>query len=251
MKINSILAALLLALTLSASAAVAMPEMAAKPEAATAAAQAQPIAGKVLEVLNSSGYTYMLLDVDGFKDWVAVPELVVAVGEEVELIPGTQMGRFSSKPLNRTFEKIIFSAGPTEKYNEKRKINAHKSADMSAPAPGKKKAEGKIIEGLKVEKATGLNAYNLEELFARKDTLHDKKVAVRGQVVKVSTGIMNRNWVHIKDGTGANADNKLVVTTKDEPNLGDIVTAVGVFHLNVDFGGGYNYAVIMEDATVK
>lgn len=228
-----------------------MPGMAAQPEAAPTTAPAQPIAGKVLEILNSGGYTYLLLDVDGFKDWVAVPSLYVEVGDEVELLGGTQMGQFSSKALNKTFDRIIFSAGPTDKYNEKRKINAHKSTDMSAPAPGKKKAEGKIIEGLKVEKATGLNAYNLEELFAKKDALHDKKVAVRGQVVKVSTGIMNRNWVHIKDGTGANADNKLVITTKDEPNLGDIVTAVGVFHKDVDFGGGYNYAVIMEDASVK
>ena len=251
MKLNSILAVTVLSLTLSAAVAVAMPGMAAQPVAGTEAAPAQPIAGKVLEILNSGGYTYLLLDVDGFKDWVAIPEMVVAVGEEVELIQGTQMGQFSSKALNRTFEKIIFSAGPTEKYNERRKINAHKGADMSAPAPGKKKAESKIIEGLKVEKATGLNAYNLEELFAKKDALHDKKVAVRGQVVKVSTGIMNRNWVHIKDGTGANGENKLVITTKDEPNLGDIVTAVGVFHKNVDFGGGYNYAVIMEDAAVK
>lgn len=251
MKLISILAATVLSLTLSTAVAVAMPGMAAQPDTATAAAPEQPIAGKVLEILNSGGYTYLLLDVDGFKDWVAVPEMVVAVGEEVELIKGTQMGQFSSKALNRTFDKIIFSAGPTEKYNERRKINAHKNADMSAPTPGKKKTEGKIIEGLKVEKATGLNAYNLEELFANKDALHDKKVAVRGQVVKVSTGIMNRNWVHIKDGTGANAENKLVITTKDEPNLGDIVTAVGVFHKNVDFGGGYNYPVIMEDAAVK
>jgi hypothetical protein len=251
MKLNSILAATVLTLALSTAAAIAMPGMAAQPDEATAAAPEQPIAGKVLEVLNSGGYTYLLLDVDGFKDWVAVPELVVAVGEEVELIKGTQMGQFSSKALNRTFERIIFSAGPTEKYNEKRKVNAHKNADMNSPAPGKKKGENKIIEGLKVEKATGLNAYNLEELFAKKDALHDKKVAVRGQVVKVSTGIMNRNWVHIKDGTGPNADNKLVITTKDEPNLGDIVTAVGVFHKDVDFGGGYNYTVIMEDAAVK
>jgi hypothetical protein len=205
----------------------------------------------VLEILNSSGYTYLLLDVDGFKDWVAVPALIVEVGEVVELLPGTQMGQFSSKPLNRTFDRIIFSAGPTDKYNEKRKVDAHKGADMSAPAPGKKKSEAKIVEGLKVEKATGLNAYNLEELFAGKNELQNVKVAVRGQVVKVSTGIMNRNWVHIKDGSGPKGDNKLVVTTKDEPSLGDIVTAVGVFHINVDFGGGYNYAVIMEDAAIK
>ena len=226
----------------------AMPDM--KP-AAAATAKAPPISGKVLEVMNSSGYTYLLLDVDGFKDWVAIPELYVEVGDEVELLPGTQMGEFKSKPLNRTFDRIIFSAGPTASYNEKRKINAHKGADMVAPAPGKKKAEGKIVAGLKVEKAKGANAYSIAELFVKRDELQDKIVVVRGQVVKVSVGIMGRNWVHIKDGSGEKGDNKLVVTTKDEPNLGDIVTATGPFHNNVDFGGGYQYAVIMEDAAVK
>jgi hypothetical protein len=230
-----------------------MPDMKPPVEAteATSAPVAAPISGKVLEVMNSGGYTYLLLDVDGFKDWVAIPELYVTVGEEVELNAGTQMGEFKSKPLNRTFNKIIFSDGPTEKYNETRKINAHKGADMSAPAPSSKKAEGKEIEDLKIEKAQGENAYNLDEVFAKKAELQDKIISVRGQVVKVSAGIMDRNWIHIKDGTGVNGANKLVITSKDEPNIGDVVTCTGVFHNNVDFGGGYQYAIIMEDAAVK
>ncbi|WP_156912216.1 hypothetical protein [Citrifermentans bremense] len=35
----------------------------------------------------------------------------VSVGQEVQLLPGAQMANFSSKTLNRTFEKITFSAG--------------------------------------------------------------------------------------------------------------------------------------------
>lgn len=62
---------------------------------------------------------------------------------------------------------------------------------------------------------------------------------------------MNRNWVHILDGTGENGAHKLVVTTQDSPGIGDIVTYSGVFYNNVDFGGGYQYGVIMEDAVIK
>src|SRR6185369_6328365 len=175
--------------------ACAMPEM--KPQAGTTAPKAAPIVGKIVELINRSGYTYLLLqDADGFKDWVAIPELYVTVGDEVELEPGVQMGEFKSKPLNRTFDKIIFSSGPTEKFNEKRKVSAHKGADMSEPAPGKKKTESKIIEGLKVKKATGDNAYTIQEIFEMRDALQDKKISVSGQVVKVSTGIMCHNWVH-------------------------------------------------------
>jgi hypothetical protein len=248
MKLKAVTAAIIFALTLPAL-SFAMPDM--KPPAGSEPVKAPPIAGKVLEMINSSGYTYLLLDNDGFKDWVAIPELYVEVGDEVELNAGVQMGEFKSKPLNKTFNQIIFSSGPTEKYNEKRKANAHKSADMSAPAPGGKKNEGKIVEGLKVEKAKGENSYTIQDVFEKRDSLQDKTISVRGQVVKISTGIMDRNWVHIKDGTGENGANKLVVTTKDSPNIGDIVTFSGVFHNNVDFGGGYQYAVIMEDAVVK
>jgi len=228
----------------------AMPEM--KPQAEAAAPKAAPIAGKIVEFMNSSGYTYLLLvDADGFKDWVAIPELYVSIGEDVELEPGVQMGEFKSKPLNKTFDKILFSNGPTEKYNEKRKINAHKGADMSEPAPGKKKTEGKIIEGLKVKKAAGDNAYTIAEIFEKRDALQDKTILVSGQVVKVSTGIMGHNWIHIADGSGDNGANKLVVTTKDGADIGEVVTFTGVFHNNVDFGGGYQYAVILENASIK
>jgi hypothetical protein len=230
--------------------AAAMPEMAPKAESATPAAA--PIVGKVLELINSGGYTYLLLqDADGFKDWVAVPELYVNVGDEVELQPGTQMGEFKSKPLNRTFDKIIFSNGPTEKFNEKRKVNAHKQADMSQPAPGNKKSNKKIVEGLKVKKAAGEDSYTLDEIFEKRDALQDKTIIVSGQVVKVTSGVMNRNWVHIKDGSGENSANKLVVTTNDDVEVGDVVTFTGVFHNNVDFGGGYQYAVILENASIK
>lgn len=252
MQLSRAVATILLTVTLT-SLAYAMPGMKPPVEAADAgsAPAAPPISGKVLEVIHAGEYTYLLLDAEGFKDWVAIPSLYVQVGEEVELNPGVQMGEWKSKSMNRTFKQILFSSGPTDKYNETRKINAHKGADMSVAAPGSKKSEGKVIEGLKVDKAQGDNTFDLAELFIKRDALQDKIVLVRGQVVKVTTGVMSRNWVHIKDGTGENGANKLVVTTKDSPDIGDIVTFSGVLHNNVDFGGGYQYGVILEDAVVK
>lgn len=245
---------LIVSLLLTALLAVelhAMPDM-APPSGKDAFSDLPPITGKVLEVLNSSGYTYLFLERQGgVKEWVAIPELYVKVGEEVELQGGVQMGEFISKPLNKKFDHILFSGGPTEKYNVKRKESAHKGIDMSMPAPGSKKSAGKVVEGLKVEKALGGNSCTIAEVMQKKGELQDREIAVRGQVVKVSTGIMDRNWVHIKDASGGNWENKLVVTTKDAPNLGDIVTATGVFHNNVDFGGGYFYEIIMENAVVK
>ncbi|MBJ6801053.1 hypothetical protein [Geomonas propionica] len=79
------------------------------------AAAAAPITGKVTETANAGGYTYICVEKDGAKTWVAVPPMEVKVGEEVSLASGNVMTNFSSKALNRTFDKIIFSNGPTAK----------------------------------------------------------------------------------------------------------------------------------------
>jgi hypothetical protein len=214
---------------------------------------AKNIVGKVVETMDSSGYTYILLDSKGEKVWVAVPQMYVTVGEEMELEGGTQMGEFVSKPLNRTFDKIIFSGGPTEKFNEERKKKAHSGVVTGETKVQETKQEGKVVPNLKVEKAAGANAYTVAEIYKKRADLADKNIIVRGQVVKVSTGIMDRNWVHLEDGSGeaGKGNGKLVVTTKDRPALGDVVTASGVMHKNKDFGGGYKYDVILEDASLK
>lgn len=234
------------------SISAAMPNMTPPAESATQDkfAGKPPISGKALEVIHSGGYTYLFIeDSDGFKDWVAIPETQIEVGAMVELAPGYSMGEWKSKTLDRTFKAITFSGGPTDKFNEQRKMSAHKGVNMNEPAPGNKKTEGKVIEGLKVDKAKGENAYDLDEIFAKRDALQDKVILVRGQVVKVTERVMDRNWIHLKDGTNGGA-NKLVVTSKDDASVGEIITVKGAFHNNVDFGGGYQYAVIVEDAVI-
>ena len=92
-----------------------------KKEASAPASQAQPsanmaeagssLAGKVVETMSSGGYTYVALENNGKKTWVAVPETAVKVGQEITCQPGMEMKQFKSKTLNRTFESIIFSGG--------------------------------------------------------------------------------------------------------------------------------------------
>ena len=93
----------------------------------------------------------------------------------------------------------------------------------------------------------------LAELFAKKGELNDKKVKVRGKVVKVSMMIMGKNWLHLQDGTGdANTStHDLVVTTAGEAQEG--CGGGGGRHpaCGQDFGSGYRYDVIVEDAEVK
>jgi len=91
------------------------------------------------------------------------------------------------------------------------------------------------------------------DVYTDKDTLANQKVVVRGKVVKTNAGIMNKDWVHIRDGSGEEGTNDLTVTTtsKPLPNVGDTVLVSGTVILDKDFGMGYQYPVMIEDAEVK
>ncbi len=200
------------------------------------------LSGKIVETMNAGGYTYLLLEKNGKKTWVAIPAAEVKVGQEVTLQPGTEMQNFSSPSLKRTFDSIIFSGGLMPQPGAASDSHGGK-APAAAPVSNEK---------ISVEKAKGPDAYTVSEIHSKKEALNEKTAVVKAKVVKVSKGIMGKNWVHLQDGTGdaASGTNKLVATTEDLPAVGDIVTVKGTIYKDKDFGSGYRYAVIMEKATV-
>lgn len=91
----------------------------------------------------------------------------------------------------------------------------------------------------------------IAEVFAEKDQLSGQTVVFRGKVVKVNAGIMGKNWLHVRDGSGDEGTNNLTVTTDDVvPNVGDTVLVTGPVAINKDFGMGYKYDILIEDAEV-
>jgi len=105
----------------------------------------------------------------------------------------------------------------------------------------------------KVAKATTPDAKTVEEVIAGRTALKDKTVTLRGQVVKVTTGVLNKTWVHLQDGSGSSAKgtHDILVTTTDEVAVGAIVTAQGTVRTDVTIGPGYAYEVLVEGAKLK
>ncbi|MCP5005168.1 MAG: DNA-binding protein [Planctomycetes bacterium] len=208
------------------------------------------LCGKIVETMNSGGYTYLLLENEGTQIWVAISETKVSVGQDISLKPGHQMVNFTSKTLKRTFDRIIFSAGP---------LSGHGSSHTGGQAGiGSKNTTVHAGEKVEVKKAAGAgdagtNVYTVEELFQKSKRLDKKNVALRGKVMKVSVGIMGKNWIHIQDGTGDEKNNThdLVVTTQDQPAVDDIVRVEGILYMNKDFGSGYKYDTIIEEAHIS
>ena len=88
------------------------------------------------------------------------------------------------------------------------------------------------------------------DIFTKKAELSGKPVKIRGKVVKFSPEIMGKNWIHVQDGTGEAGKNDLTVTTSSTAQIGDTVLITGTLATDKDFGYGYAYDVIIEDAEV-
>jgi hypothetical protein len=244
---------------------VAMPK-------STAAANDKTVTGTVIETMNSSGYTYMLVDGGGLQNWVAIPETTVKTGSQVSYYEGMTMPKFTSKTLNKTFENIIFSAGlaetlgsgpNTSKAKDPLKEDSFAAALQAeqksvAPDPSTAQASGGSVvaiaplQEISIPKALGENAYTVGELFANYKALAGKKVRLQGKVVKFSPNIMGKNWVHLQDGTGNPLHNShdLVLTTDTTPAVDAIVTMEGILVADKDFGAGYKYTAIVEQASL-
>jgi hypothetical protein len=221
------------------------------PTTPAAPSDPQPLAGKVLQTMNAGGYSYVYIEqADGKKVWVAVAETPVKVGAEMSFKPGMEMGKFESKALKRTFDSIIFSDGVLSGAATVASPNPAKEQGTSPGSSGASAAKkGKIS----VTKATGANAYTVESAFKNSAKLNKKKVVIRGQVVKVSSGIMGKTWIHIQDGTGSEkkkTHNLVCTSATDSANVGDVVTITGTLYKDKDFGSGYKYSVIVEEAKV-
>jgi hypothetical protein len=108
------------------------------------------------------------------------------------------------------------------------------------------------VGDVKVPKAEGADGRTVAEVFAKKGELKDKSVTIRGKVVKSLTGIMGKNWIHLRDGSGSHdtKDDDMTVTTSGTAAVGDVVVVKGVVRVDRDFGAGYAYPVIVEEATV-
>jgi hypothetical protein len=235
--------------TAEPAAAAAAPDTVAQPPGDGA----QVVEGKILEVIDVPSYTYLRIEQGNESVWTAVSSTKVTVGQNVRVRAQTKMENFASSTLKRTFESIYFGV-----------VDDGSSADAPASAPAlsgdphgaasphQNAAEPDVPVG-KVEKAPGPTGYRVGDVFSQKKALAGKTVQVRGVVVKATNGVMGKNFIHLRDGSGdaKAATNDLTVTLDRAGNPGETVLVEGTVILDRDIGAGYRYDVLLENARVR
>jgi len=191
----------------------------------------------VSEVLNTEKYSYLKVTEESEKYWIAIPRKEVQIGNTFYYKGGLLKKNFESKEYNRIFETIYLVSD----------VIPH-SSNGGGPELSEVVAKDEILSAsAHVVQAEG--SIKLTELFLYPKKFEGKLIQVTGKCVKVNSMIMGRNWIHIQDGSGDSLD--LTIATTENANLDATVTFAGTIALNRDFGAGYRYGIIMEQAVLK
>ena len=215
---------------------------------ASAAATGNTLKGSVIERIDASPYSYLRIRTAAGEAWAAVPPASVEKGAQVTVYSAMPMENFESKTIKRKFALVYF--GTLSAADQ----SAHAPAAAAGPGPHALAGKGSVeVKKGTIAKATGSDARTVAEVWAQQAALSEKTVTVRGKVVKFNGGIMGRNWVHLQDGTGdpAKGTHDITVTTQAKVAQGEVTMLKGVVRLNKDFGAGYSYALIVEDAKIQ
>ena len=202
----------------------------------------------MLEAKRAGPYLIANLSSGGKTAWVATRGgETVKVGDEIKVTQAMLQQNFTSKSLNRTFEKIWFG-------NLAAKKGATGAASPTPPPAQPKKA----VKHVQPAAPTGPGKkVTVAEFFALDPaTAKGQAFTMTGKATRFSSGVLGRNWLHLQDGTGSadKKNNDITVTTATDATrvaIGDTVTVTGWLATNKDFGHGYSYALMMEGATVS
>lgn len=192
--------------------------------------------GTIEEKIDAGGYSYLRLSENKKSYWIAVPKANFSVGEEITFSQYMEMKNFKSETLDKTFESVLFVE------------DAGTKSDVKMPNPHEVELSTIQKENVNIQKADG--GYSIEELYSKKNELVNNEVKVQGKVVKANLGIMSRNWFHIQDGTGEKGSHDLTVISNDVAKVGDVIVVTGTLIMDKDFGSGYFYPLVLENASL-
>ncbi|MEF9427410.1 MAG: hypothetical protein L0956_09690 [Candidatus Mariimomonas ferrooxydans] len=165
---------------------------------------------------------------------------------EVVWSGGVLMKDFHSKAMEKTFDYILFVTrirvlqnSPSEKKVEMPDDEYHKDIPGTGQAvPLPQKGEIVIAEGSRT----------IKDIFSEREHLKGNEIILRAKVIKVSKNILGKNWVTLQDGTGISPDDRLIATTTETVNTGDVLTVKGTVITDVNIGAGYSYKIMIENA---
>jgi hypothetical protein len=200
----------------------------------------------VNEVLYTNNYVYLNVNEGPEQFWIATNKIEANPGETYMYKGGLVKINFKSKELDREFPKVYFvnkivgenGHMPKEVNSTNNEQVQDKKSESSVSGGGVSKSEITPFEG----------SIEIAEIVNNPKKYEGKQVQITAKCVKLNKNIMNRNWMHMQDGSANDFD--MIVTADKFVPVDFIVTMTATVALNQDFGAGYKYEIILENGEV-
>ena len=199
---------------------------------------------KILEVIPASNYVYLKVKEDKAQFWIATKKREIDLDSTYFYREALLKTEFESKIHNRVFDSIWFvtklvtqmhGARYTSGASDKPEISKDKKEPVEITTTGDKNINYKIYP-------------EISAFLDDPNKFEGQAVQLKGKCVKVNSNIMNKNWIHLKDGSQDDFD--LIITTNMSVQEGDIITIQAMVALNKDYGAGYSYDLILENGVI-
>lgn len=178
---------------------------------------------QILEHIAGKRYSYAKVKSGNTTYWLATMLGNFQVGQKYFYTEGIEKTQYLSTELNRTFDRIVLVTQLFSSSNQQ--VEAIQNTGPVQAKPG---------------------SISIKELVGKSASLSGKQIQLTARITKVNAAILERNWYHIQDGTLNGYD--LVFTSAEEFPVGHVITVKGTLSTNKDFGAGYKYEIIIENA---
>lgn len=195
----------------------------------------------LIDTMSTDRYSYLKVSEEDKEFWLATLKGSFKIGAEYVFERGLYKTNYYSTQFGRNFEEIylVSDLRPLLGENQDQVMNEI----FGKPA---RQFVGKQATESPVQKLEG--GLRIKEIVAQAESLQGKELRLSAKVIKVNADIMDRHWLHLQDGSLDQFD--LVCTSKTLVPVGHVVNLKATLSLNRDFGAGYQYDLILEDAEV-
>jgi len=200
------------------------------------------------ESIGTNEYTYVLASENDTDIWIAIPHTDIKIGEAYYYQGGVMMYNFASKELKRNFKQILFLEGLSN--DKENLITTRALANEQHSKEKHRNINASNLKRITITIKPVKGRVTISELYGDKALYVGKMVKLSGIVTKFSADIMKKNWVHLQDGTEYEGRFDLAISTKATVAIGDTIIMQGRITANKDFGYGYFYEILLEDATI-
>lgn len=199
----------------------------------------------VKKVLEAEKYLYLYVSENNHDFWIASRKLPVNIGETYFYKRALLKTNFESKEHNKVFD-TIYLVSSLVKANHGMNTGSNMASRSKNNGVDYKNDSNKSKDPIKITPQEG--SISIAKLVDNKKQYEGKTVQITGKCTKINPKIMNRNWIHLKDGSKDDFD--LVVTSDEFVPEGSQVTMKATVTLDKDFGAGYKYDLILENGQI-